>query len=247
MFHRDPMLSVLLVYDYGLSPSDLAGEKILLINGKMIDARIKVHGPPPTELQTQRDWYQDVLRESLKVAAKTVLVLQKETSPSQQDINNSSIASSYARGPNATDFQGTGYDLPLMATSDEITPGFQMTATHESQVSSISSHHTGLALSTSSFLRNDQEQNNLMTALSRNLAGEASAPSSMMSGEMTDLDAWQINFQQDMAEDATGQLFGPQGSFGFTEDYDVAFQPPGPAMLGNSQDQSFWPRQQGKR
>lgn len=240
------MLSILLVYDYGLSPSDLAGEKILLINVSMIDARIEIHGPPPTELQPQRDWYQDVLRESLKVAAKTRLVLTKksETSSEQQDISNSSITSPYSQGSSASGVQGTGYNLPLIAAPHDMTPGFQMTATHGSQVSSMSSHFSGLALPPSNFLRNDQQRTSLMTALSSDLAGETSAPSGMMTGGMTDLDTW--DFQQNMT-DATGQPFGPQGNFGFTEDYDVPFEASGSDMLGQTQYPSYWPRQQGKR
>jgi hypothetical protein len=246
MFHLDPTLIVLIVYDYGISPSDLAGEKILLINERLIDVRIKVHGPPPTDLQTQRDWYQDVLRDSLKVAAKTRLVLPKksEKSSEQQDISNSSIISHYSQRPSASGAQGPGYNPAHMAEPHDMTPGFQMTATQESQVSSMSSHHPGLTLPASNFLRNDQQHTSLMTALPGDLVVEASAPSDMMAGEITDLDQW--DFQQDMT-DATGQLFDPQGNFGFTEDYDVPFEASGPDMLGHTQDQSYWLRQQGKR
>lgn len=238
MFHLDPMLSVLLVYDYGLSPSDLAGEKILLINESMIDARIEIHGPPPTELQPQRDWYQDVLRESLKVAAKTRLVLQKKsgTSPEQKDTSNSSITTPYSQGPIASGVQGTGYNLPHMAAPHDMTQGFQMSATHESQVSNMSSHLPGLVLQPSNFLRNDQQQTSIMTTLSCSLAGGTSAPSDMMTGEMTDLDTW--DFQPDMT-DTTGQPFGPQGNFGFQEDYDVPFETSGSEMLGHTQYQSY--------
>lgn len=113
----------------------------------------------------------------------------------------------------------------------------------------MSGHHLGLALAPSNYLQDDQQQTNLMTAPSSNLAGEASPPSNMMTGEMTDLDQWQINFQQHMTmpEDATGQLFNAQDNFTFTEEYDVPFEGSGSVMLGNTQDQSFWPRQQGKR
>jgi len=244
MLTLDPILSFFLVYDYGISPSDLAGEKILLINEKMINSRIQVHGPPPTELQLQRDWYQDVLRESLKVAAKTKLVLPKksENTSEQRDISNSSITSPYPQGPSASPVQGTGYNLPLIAAPHGMTPGFQMTAAHESQVSSMSSHHPGLTISPSNFLRNNQQQTSLITALSSNLANEASAPSGMMTGE--DLNTW--DFEQNMT-DATDQLFDPQGNFGFTEDYNVPFGASGPDMLGHTHNQSYWARQQEKR
>lgn len=73
-----------IVYDFGLIPSELAGEKILMINEEMIDARIQIHGEPPSDLPEQRAWYQDTLRESLKLAAKTKLVLQKNGGPSSE-------------------------------------------------------------------------------------------------------------------------------------------------------------------
>ena len=101
-----------------LSTSDLAGEKILLINERMINARIEIHGPPPSELQLQCGWYQDALREFLKVATKTRLVLQKKSeAPSEQyDISSSSITSPYSQGPSASGVQGARYNLPHMAT-----------------------------------------------------------------------------------------------------------------------------------
>jgi hypothetical protein len=52
----------------------LAAEKILLINEKLVDATIRAHGPPPSEVQQQKDWYQAILRDALKVAARTTLV-----------------------------------------------------------------------------------------------------------------------------------------------------------------------------
>jgi hypothetical protein len=211
----------------------------------MIDARIEIHGPPPTELQQQRDWYQDALRDALKVAAKTRLVIQKgsEASPEQQGISNSSATSPYSQGPSASGGQGAGYNLPLMAAPQDMASGFQMTATHEPQVSSMNSHHPELALASSNFLSNNQQQSGLMATFSRNLAGETSAPSGMITGEMTDLETW--DFHQNMA-DETGQLFDPQDNFGFP-DYEVPFEASGSDMLEQTQDQSYWPRQQGKR
>jgi hypothetical protein len=231
------MLNVLLVYDYGLSPSDLAEEQILLIHKSMIDAKIEAHGPPPTELRPQRDWYQDVLRDSLKVAAKTRLVLpMKSEKPSeQQGISNSSIASRYSQWSSASGVQGPGYNPLLMAAPHDMTPGFQMTATHESQVSSMSINHPGLSLAPSNFLSNDQQQTNLMRTLSSSLAGETSAPSGMITGELTDI-GW--NYQQEMP-DGTGQLYVPQDNFEFPEDYVDQFQASGSDMLGHTQDQSY--------
>ncbi len=211
----------------------------------MIDARIEIHGPPPTELQPQRDWYQDVLRESLKVAAKTRLVPQAkmEESSEQQDISNSSIESSYPQEPSASGVEGTGYNLPLITGTHDMTPGFQMIAPHGSQVASMSSHVPGLALPPSNFLRNDQQQTSLMTGISSELAGETSVASGMMTEQMPDLDTW--DFPPNMT-DARGQPFSPQGNFEFPEDYDVPFETSGSDLLGHSQFQ-FWPRQQGKR
>jgi hypothetical protein len=182
------MLSVLLVYDYGLSLSDLAEEQILLIHESIIDARIDAGRSPPTEFQPQRDWYQDVLRESLKLAARTRLVLpmKSKTTSEQQGVSNPSITPPYSQGPTASGVQETGYNLPLMAEPNDIAPVFQM----------------------------------------------------------TDLDQW--DFQPNMT-DSTGQLFVSQGNFDFTQDNDFPFEASGSEMLGDTQDQSYWLRQQGKR
>jgi len=244
------VLIALLVYDYGLTPSDLAAEKILLINDKLIDARIRVHGPPPAELQTQRDWYRDVLRESLQVATKTRLAPQKKPEPSseQQNPTQSSKTSYYPQGPSTSRVQGSGYNTEIIEVPYSMNAGFQMTANHEPQVSRMNNHHLALALEPSNFLQNVPQQSNQMTAPSSNLVGEASPPSNMMPGEMADIDNWQISFEQDMtmSEDATGELFNEQHNFTFTEDYNVQFQGSGSEMLANTQGPSFWHKQQGK-
>lgn len=64
-------LTSFLVYDYGISHSELILERVLFIHEKVIDARIVKHGPPPTDTQAQRGWYQDGLRHRLDLAAKT--------------------------------------------------------------------------------------------------------------------------------------------------------------------------------
>lgn len=236
------MLSVLLVYDYGYSPSDLAAENILLINERMIDARIEIHGLPPTDIQAQRDWYQDALRESLKLAAKTRLVLPKKAEPSseQRDTGNPT----QLHGTSASRVQGTGYSMPIMTAPHNMTPGYQMTATHEPQVPSMSGHLSGLDLPPSTFAPNFQQQAGIMTTLSTGLPVETSASNSMMTGGIGDID-WST-FQQNMPN-GTVQPFDSQSNFEFEEGYNVDFEPPGPDMLGHPQYPTYWQGQQGKQ
>jgi hypothetical protein len=61
-----------LVYDSATIPhSDLAEERILLVNDSMVGSKIEVHGPPPSEPELQREWYRDVLRDALRIAARS--------------------------------------------------------------------------------------------------------------------------------------------------------------------------------
>ena len=221
-----PILRALLVYDYGLSPSDLVEERILLINENMIDARIKIHGPPPRDLQLQRNWYQDVLRESLKVAAKTRLVLHKKSeTPDQQDTSNASLMPSYSHESCASGVQGMGYNLPVTTAPHDMTPGYHMTASHESQLPNMSSL-SRLVFSPSTFLPNDQQQ--AIATLSNGLSDGTSGPSSMMTGEVADLDSW--IFQQIMS-DGNHQTFDLQRNVEFTSANNVEFEPSGSDML----------------
>ena len=52
-------------------------ERFMFSNDSMMDTVIKVHGPPPVDIQLQRHWYRDALRESHKVAAQTVFGRQR--------------------------------------------------------------------------------------------------------------------------------------------------------------------------
>jgi hypothetical protein len=70
-FH-DANCSFSLVCEENVSSADLAEERILLINDRLIEAKINVHGPPPPQLEPQRAWYQETLRDSLRVASRTV-------------------------------------------------------------------------------------------------------------------------------------------------------------------------------
>lgn len=63
------MLTYVLVYDY-MPAVDLAEERIRLIFRQIWAARIRIYGPPPSELQAQGAWYEDILGQSLQIASK---------------------------------------------------------------------------------------------------------------------------------------------------------------------------------
>jgi hypothetical protein len=52
----------------------------------MIDSRVQVHGMPPSDFDSQREWYREALRDSLRVAARTKKVSNiKGKSPQRQN------------------------------------------------------------------------------------------------------------------------------------------------------------------
>jgi len=40
------------------------------VNDSMVESKIEVHGPPPSEPELQREWYRDALRDALRIAAQ---------------------------------------------------------------------------------------------------------------------------------------------------------------------------------
>jgi hypothetical protein len=117
-----------------------------LINEKLIDARIQTHGPPPAEGQEQRKWYQDVLRESLKVAAKTRLIVpantEKSSTHSTQRISFPQDAKTGIETPH-----GDNYNLADMRPDSELEPQQIVPIGHSAQELAIShrvqSHNHG--------------------------------------------------------------------------------------------------------
>jgi hypothetical protein len=112
-------LTLVIVYDFGMLPSEFATERILLIHEKVIDARIQAHGEPPSGGQQQRDWYQDALRDSLKLAAKTRLGSNRADQSSSQ--NATPMSSTYSQDSNITARlePETSFTLPNINTRDE--------------------------------------------------------------------------------------------------------------------------------
>jgi hypothetical protein len=61
-----------LVYDYATIPhTDMAEEKILMVNDHIVDCRIQAHGPPPSEPELQREWYRDALNVTFTQASSS--------------------------------------------------------------------------------------------------------------------------------------------------------------------------------
>jgi hypothetical protein len=71
---------------------------------------------PPTDLEQQRAWYRDILRDSLKLAVKTTFVSQNKGGPSSEQQNTSGDPSNtpYLQEPPRTIFQS--YNTVGMAT-----------------------------------------------------------------------------------------------------------------------------------
>ena len=82
----------------------------------MVDARMDVHGPPPQDIQAQRDWYQDALRETLKLAAKTRLVMPTKSEQQRHTETSDTISpASFNTGGNgpAIESQSQQSDLTM--------------------------------------------------------------------------------------------------------------------------------------
>ena len=87
----------------------------MFIHETMINARVKVHGRPPSDFDLQREWYQEALRDSLRVAAETKTVSQiKGKAPPRQ---NNTLAPSSGPGPGPSTVGVMGYNVPMAATT----------------------------------------------------------------------------------------------------------------------------------
>jgi hypothetical protein len=87
----------------------------LFIHETMIDARVKVHGMPPSDFDLQREWYREALRDSLRVAAETKKVSHiKEKAPLRQ---NNTLAPLPGPGPGPSTVDAMGYDVSMAATN----------------------------------------------------------------------------------------------------------------------------------
>ena len=229
-------LNICLVYDYGVSHAELVSEKILLIQDAMIDARIEVHGEPPKDIQAQRGWYQDALRDTLRLAAKTRLVLADESEPSSEStgMTHASYAQGYKRQRSASDGHRTEYAMPSMATNGE------------EQLSTISSQYRpNMVLPNPNYLPDNQPVNTV-SGLS-NVMQSVPSDSGLVTGEMAGYN-WNDPYQHNMAAE-TGQQFPQQFNLEFGEDYNMNFGPSGSDILGNHPQypspSSDWTGQQG--
>jgi hypothetical protein len=128
------------VYDLDtFLPSDLAAEKILLIHEKMIIARIQAYGPPPAGGQEQHNWYQDVLRQSLQIAAKTKLVLRDE--PRKSSTQEATPMSLFSQDMDPNTAPATSYNSPrVMSAGDMLYTGGR--SAHQSMAPSHSAQHS---------------------------------------------------------------------------------------------------------
>ncbi len=231
------------VYDFGILPSDLAGEKILLINAKMVGARIEAHGPPPSELQEQRDWYQDALRDALKLAAKTNLVLPPNGLGQSSEQSTTPMSSSYSHLASATGAQPTGYNTSNIASATPmIRPHDEVTQNHSFQLPSINAHVPEMHLPPI-FSPEDPQSVAIMTTLSHGPSDTNSGPSSVMTqGDLSDIGSW--GFQDDV-QAGMGQTYGRQYNFDLQQGYG-GFDPSGPDMLEPPQYPPNWTMQQGR-
>jgi hypothetical protein len=157
-----------------LNPSDLAEERILFINEKLINSKISVRGPPPEDVQKQVGWYQDVLRDSLRVAKRTKwtkFTVQGEAGPSSEHVHDASsndsvdLPFSYAPMARESSTSGPVYDQQIIETphqlnSHDISTYQQMNTGLDSQATATMirhhSHHSHLTLPRS-YLPHDQQ------------------------------------------------------------------------------------------
>jgi len=67
-------LNISLVYDDPSPVSNLAEgdllERLLSTHETVVNAKVHSYGPPPFNLELQREWYQEALLDSIKAAAR---------------------------------------------------------------------------------------------------------------------------------------------------------------------------------
>lgn len=216
-------------YAYDLLPSDLAAERILLINEKLIDARIQAHGPPPSGGQQQRDWYQDALRDSLRVAAKTRLILSNNAGQSSPQKSHD-MSSSYSQDASAGAAQGT--TLSNMLPADDRDTHHVMARSHSAQVPGMHNNlaRTGL---TSNLFSGNQHAVSPMPTFSSGSSETITGTSTLM----PELSTW--GFQQNVAME---QSFSTDFAFHLQPDYS-RFEPSGSDSMPPPDFQDQWRRQ----
>jgi hypothetical protein len=201
----------------GMPPrSDFIEERIIFINDTLVESRIQAHGPPPNDIQQQRDWYREALRESLQVAAHTRYNPRKRSaSPSMQ----ASQPSPERLSRSST--QNTGYDTPMMPV------------THQSQMSFLPGGSSGMSFQQTPFLTSDQQQANMMATMSNGItAGETP-----MAGDI--MDSW-IYTPDSMSEETAPQL-DPRFNYEF---HAVEYGQPVPDLQPDPRFPSGWPGHQ---
>lgn len=202
--------------------SDFIEEKIIFINDNMIDSRIKAHGPPPSDIQLQRDWYRGVLRESLQVAAQTIFVPRKKTVASSSQVTKVPVAEG------GSVVQNTRYDTSIMPAS------------HGSQMDYLPHGSSGMSLQSEAFLTNDQPQTGMIPGLSNGMSG--GTPS--MAGSMG-IDSW--IYPQGSMSGGVAQPLDTQYSYGYSPELHLDFQSSDPNLLPDHQFTSDWRGCEGRQ
>jgi hypothetical protein len=107
-------IELYIVYDTATIPhSEMAEERILLINDKIVESRIEAHGLPPSDPNQQREWYRDALRDALRISAETrhIVTYNQPSAPPH-------TLSQLNQGPSPTQIQRPPRDLnPLNINS----------------------------------------------------------------------------------------------------------------------------------
>ncbi len=71
-----------------VTSSESAEEKIMFIHEEITEARIKSSGRPSPDFDSSRAWFQDVLRDTIRMSSKTVLI----SKPKVPENHNSTTA-----------------------------------------------------------------------------------------------------------------------------------------------------------
>lgn len=213
------------VYEYpvpGMPPrSDFIEERIIFINDNLVESRIQAHGPPPTDLQLQRDWYRGILRESLQVAAHTVYHPRKRTASPEVQANQSWPI----QRPSERVVQAQGYNMP------------NVTTTHQDQMGYLQNVSSGMSFQQEPFVPNNQQEPQIGTGL----------PNEMHGGEPMNQDifnSW-IYTQPDIANGPAPPL-NSQYNIEFAQDMRMEFSQQDLDLLANPTFPSGCPGPQGQ-
>lgn len=159
-----------LVYDYQ-PVTELVQERILLINEGIVECKIKEHGPPPSDIDAQKGWYRDNLRETLRIASRTRLVVSKP-----QTTTDTTMVATTPREP-----------APVVIMEDlynATEPGMMQHDTsvvHQSQLPMMNRPISAMSLPPQPFFQSGQHQQSDMLRTLSNVT-----PSSVSSGMVWD-------------------------------------------------------------